>query len=147
MAGPRALASAGAGGGTRRCPWSRGRFCGGSSKAYAEAVVTGKRIRDHPVTAPGRPGKLDPPPAEGLTHFIGTRALLRGLKPPLQSHQAFRMNLIQLVRDHWVHILVPMGFVVGCYLDKRNEEKLTTFRNKSLLFKRELRPNEEVTWK
>ncbi|XP_035869251.1 NADH dehydrogenase [ubiquinone] 1 beta subcomplex subunit 1 isoform X2 [Phyllostomus discolor] len=58
-----------------------------------------------------------------------------------------RMNLIQLVRDHWVHVLVPMGFAVGWYLDRRNEEKLTGFRNKSLLFKRELRPDEEVTWK
>ncbi|XP_030740893.2 NADH dehydrogenase [ubiquinone] 1 beta subcomplex subunit 1 [Echinops telfairi] len=46
------------------------------------------------------------------------------------------VNLIQMVRDHWVHILVPMGFVVGCYLDRRNDEKLTAFRNKSLLFKR-----------
>lgn len=46
------------------------------------------------------------------------------------------MNVIQIVRDHWVHILVPMGFVLGCYLDRRNDEKLTAFRNKSLLFKR-----------
>ncbi|XP_032261704.1 NADH dehydrogenase [ubiquinone] 1 beta subcomplex subunit 1 [Halichoerus grypus] len=60
---------------------------------------------------------------------------------------ALRMNVIQIVRDHWVHILVPMGFVLGCYLDRKNDEKLTAFRNKSLLFKRELRPNEEVTWK
>ncbi|XP_030175679.1 NADH dehydrogenase [ubiquinone] 1 beta subcomplex subunit 1 isoform X1 [Lynx canadensis] len=60
---------------------------------------------------------------------------------------AFMMNVIQIVRDHWVHILVPVGFVLGCYLDKKNDEKLTAFRNKSLLFKRELRPNEEVTWK
>ncbi|XP_029416691.1 NADH dehydrogenase [ubiquinone] 1 beta subcomplex subunit 1-like [Nannospalax galili] len=56
-------------------------------------------------------------------------------------------NLLQLVRDLWVHILVPMGFVIGCYLDKRNDEKLTAFQNNSMLFKRELRPNEEVTWK
>ncbi|ELK01143.1 NADH dehydrogenase [ubiquinone] 1 beta subcomplex subunit 1 [Pteropus alecto] len=60
---------------------------------------------------------------------------------------AFTMNLIQIVRDHWVHVLVPMGFVIGCYLDGKNDEKLTAFRNKSLLFKRELRPHEEVTWK
>ncbi|XP_044088264.1 NADH dehydrogenase [ubiquinone] 1 beta subcomplex subunit 1 [Neovison vison] len=60
---------------------------------------------------------------------------------------ALRMNIIQIVRDHWVHILVPVGFVFGCYLDRRNDETLTAFRNKSLLFKRELRPNEEVTWK
>lgn len=60
---------------------------------------------------------------------------------------AFMMNVLQIVRDHWVHILVPVGFVFGCYLDRRSDEKLTAFRNKSLLFKRELRPNEEVTWK
>lgn len=52
---------------------------------------------------------------------------------------AFTMNLIQIVRDHWVHVLVPMGFVVGCYLDRKNDEKLTAFRNKSLLFKRLVR--------
>ncbi|CAD7679709.1 unnamed protein product [Nyctereutes procyonoides] len=46
------------------------------------------------------------------------------------------MNVIQIVRDHWVHILVPMGFVLGCYLDRKNDEKLTAFRNKSLLFRR-----------
>ncbi|KAB0387422.1 hypothetical protein FD755_002378 [Muntiacus reevesi] len=47
------------------------------------------------------------------------------------------MNLLQVVRDHWVHVLVPMGFVFGYYLD----------RKKSLLYKRELKPNEKVTWK
>lgn len=57
------------------------------------------------------------------------------------------MTLLQLVREHWVHILVPMGFVFGCYLDRKDDEKLTAFRNKSMLFQRELRPNEEVTWK
>uniref|UniRef100_A0A673T1E1 NADH dehydrogenase [ubiquinone] 1 beta subcomplex subunit 1 n=1 Tax=Suricata suricatta TaxID=37032 RepID=A0A673T1E1_SURSU len=57
------------------------------------------------------------------------------------------MNVIQIVRDHWVHILVPVGVVFRCYLDKKNDEKLTAFWNRSLLFKRELRPNEEVTWK
>ena len=49
---------------------------------------------------------------------------------------AFMMNLLQVVRDHWVHVLVPMGFVFGCYLDRKNDEKLTAFRNKSLLYKR-----------
>ncbi|XP_043835859.1 NADH dehydrogenase [ubiquinone] 1 beta subcomplex subunit 1-like [Dromiciops gliroides] len=57
------------------------------------------------------------------------------------------VNLIQAVYDHWVHILVPMGFVIGYNLDKRSDEKLTAFWNKSMLFKRELKPNEEVTWK
>ncbi|XP_042778831.1 NADH dehydrogenase [ubiquinone] 1 beta subcomplex subunit 1-like [Panthera tigris] len=57
------------------------------------------------------------------------------------------MNVIQIVCDHWVHTLVPVGFVLGCYLDKKNDEKLTAFQNKSVLLKRELRPSEEVTWK
>ncbi|XP_052041179.1 NADH dehydrogenase [ubiquinone] 1 beta subcomplex subunit 1 [Apodemus sylvaticus] len=57
------------------------------------------------------------------------------------------MALFQLVREHWVHILVPVGFLFGCYLDRKDDEKLTAFRNKSMLFQRELRPNEEVTWK
>ncbi|KAK7802036.1 hypothetical protein U0070_025709 [Myodes glareolus] len=61
--------------------------------------------------------------------------------------EAATMTLLQLVREHWVHILVPVGFVFGCYLDRRDDEKLTAFRNKSMLFRRELRPNEEVTWK
>ncbi|XP_058521318.1 NADH dehydrogenase [ubiquinone] 1 beta subcomplex subunit 1-like [Ochotona princeps] len=56
-------------------------------------------------------------------------------------------SLLHLVCDHWVHLLVPVGFVFGFYLDRRSDEKLTAFRNKSMLFKRELRPNEEVTWK
>ncbi|XP_055478988.1 NADH dehydrogenase [ubiquinone] 1 beta subcomplex subunit 1-like [Psammomys obesus] len=56
------------------------------------------------------------------------------------------MNLLQLVHDHWVHVLVPVGFLFGCYLDKRDGEKLTTFQNNSMLFQRELRSN-EVTWK
>ncbi|XP_060234648.1 NADH dehydrogenase [ubiquinone] 1 beta subcomplex subunit 1-like [Meriones unguiculatus] len=56
-------------------------------------------------------------------------------------------NLVQLVHDHWVHVLVANGFVFGCYLDQRDDEKLTAFWNKSMLFQRELRSSEEVTWK
>uniref|UniRef100_UPI001ED7D7AC NADH dehydrogenase [ubiquinone] 1 beta subcomplex subunit 1-like n=1 Tax=Scatophagus argus TaxID=75038 RepID=UPI001ED7D7AC len=57
------------------------------------------------------------------------------------------VNILAFVRDHWVNVLVPMGFVIGCYLDRQQDQKLTAFRNKSALFKRELRPGEEVTWK
>ncbi|XP_060685332.1 NADH dehydrogenase [ubiquinone] 1 beta subcomplex subunit 1-like isoform X1 [Hemiscyllium ocellatum] len=57
------------------------------------------------------------------------------------------MSLINIVREHWANILVPLGFVLGCYLDRRNDSKLTAFRNKSLLYKRELKPGEETTWK
>ncbi|XP_059771162.1 NADH dehydrogenase [ubiquinone] 1 beta subcomplex subunit 1-like [Balaenoptera ricei] len=57
------------------------------------------------------------------------------------------MNLLPIVGDHWVHILVPIGFVFECSLDRKNDEKLTAFWNKNLSHKRELRPNEEITWK
>ncbi|XP_063758754.1 NADH dehydrogenase [ubiquinone] 1 beta subcomplex subunit 1-like [Eleginops maclovinus] len=57
------------------------------------------------------------------------------------------VNFVSLAREHWVNILVPMGFFVGLYLDKMQDSKLTSFRNKSLLFSRELKPGEEVTWK
>lgn len=66
---------------------------------------------------------------------------------PCHQAEAVKMTLFQLLREHWVHILVPAGFVFGCYLDRKDDEKLTAFRNKSMLFQRELRPNEEVTWK
>lgn len=49
---------------------------------------------------------------------------------------AVMVNFAQAVRDHWVHILVPLGFVIGCYWDRKNDEKLTAFRNKSLLYRR-----------
>ncbi|XP_037693698.1 NADH dehydrogenase [ubiquinone] 1 beta subcomplex subunit 1-like [Choloepus didactylus] len=61
--------------------------------------------------------------------------------------RGYNQNLLQNIQDHWVHILVPMDFVLGCYLDRKNDETLTAFQNKSMLFKGELRPNEEVTWK
>ena len=41
----------------------------------------------------------------------------------------------------------PCGICLGYDLDRKNDEKLTAFWNKSLLYKRELKPNEEVTWK
>uniref|UniRef100_A0A7N4PJS2 NADH dehydrogenase [ubiquinone] 1 beta subcomplex subunit 1 n=1 Tax=Sarcophilus harrisii TaxID=9305 RepID=A0A7N4PJS2_SARHA len=44
-----------------------------------------------------------------------------------------------------VHSLVPMGFVVGYYPDKKSDEKLTPFLNNNM--RGELKPNEETTWK
>uniref|UniRef100_A0A673ATZ5 NADH dehydrogenase [ubiquinone] 1 beta subcomplex subunit 1 n=1 Tax=Sphaeramia orbicularis TaxID=375764 RepID=A0A673ATZ5_9TELE len=57
------------------------------------------------------------------------------------------VNLLTMAREHWANIFVPLGFVIGWYLDKRQDQKLTAFRNKSLLYGRELKPDEEVTWK
>ncbi|KAJ8009305.1 hypothetical protein DPEC_G00087510 [Dallia pectoralis] len=57
------------------------------------------------------------------------------------------VNFATLVREHWVNILVPIGFVIGIYMDRAQDQKLTSFRNKSALYSRELKPGEEVTWK
>ncbi|XP_064347873.1 NADH dehydrogenase [ubiquinone] 1 beta subcomplex subunit 1-like, partial [Camelus dromedarius] len=82
-----------------------------------------------------------PAPLAGFAAALG-RGVVIG-----SEAAAFVLSSLQAVRDHWVHILVPVGFVFGWYLDKKNDVKLIAFQNKSLLFKRELRPNEEVTWK
>ncbi|XP_069017831.1 NADH dehydrogenase [ubiquinone] 1 beta subcomplex subunit 1 [Embiotoca jacksoni] len=57
------------------------------------------------------------------------------------------VNFAAAAREYWVHILVPMGFVIGWYFDKQQDKKLTAFRNKSVLYSRELKPGEEVTWR
>ncbi|XP_054618479.1 NADH dehydrogenase [ubiquinone] 1 beta subcomplex subunit 1-like [Dunckerocampus dactyliophorus] len=57
------------------------------------------------------------------------------------------VNFAAFAREHWMNLLVPMGFVIGWYLDKTQDQKLTAFRNKSALYSRELKPGEEVTWK
>ncbi|MCJ8743858.1 hypothetical protein PDJAM_G00099190 [Pangasius djambal] len=57
------------------------------------------------------------------------------------------VNFAVMVREHWVNVLVPLGFVIGIYLDRWNDQKLTAFRNKSALYSRELKPGEECTWK
>ncbi|XP_072842687.1 NADH dehydrogenase [ubiquinone] 1 beta subcomplex subunit 1 isoform X2 [Pogona vitticeps] len=57
------------------------------------------------------------------------------------------MKVLQLLRDHWALSLVPLGFIVGCYLDRKNDEELSLYRNKSKLFQRPLKPGEEVTWR
>ena len=46
------------------------------------------------------------------------------------------MNFAALVREHWANILVPIGFVIGIYMDRAQDMKLTAFRNKSALYSR-----------
>ncbi|KAL4665134.1 hypothetical protein H8957_012549 [Semnopithecus entellus] len=101
----------------------------------------------HP-SAPCRRGEWQVPRSQLPLARVAELPVTLGLGVAVGTEAAAIMvNLLQIVRDHWVHVLVPMGFVIGWYLDKKNDERLTTFRNKSLLFKRELQPNEEVTWK
>ncbi|XP_051510297.1 NADH dehydrogenase [ubiquinone] 1 beta subcomplex subunit 1-like isoform X1 [Myxocyprinus asiaticus] len=61
--------------------------------------------------------------------------------------EGIMVNFAAAFREHWVNILVPLGFVIGVYLDRRNDQKLTAFRNKSALYSRELKPGEQFTWK
>lgn len=68
------------------------------------------------------------------------------MRTPLYG-RATMVNMLSFVRDHWVNVFVPLGFVIGWYWDRKNDERLTEFRNKSALFRRELKPGEEVTWK
>ncbi|CAN9507905.1 unnamed protein product [Ophioblennius macclurei] len=57
------------------------------------------------------------------------------------------VNFVGAAREYWTYLLVPMGFVMGWYFDRQQDQKLTAFRNKSVLYRRELKPGEEVTWK
>ncbi|XP_041831985.1 NADH dehydrogenase [ubiquinone] 1 beta subcomplex subunit 1-like [Melanotaenia boesemani] len=57
------------------------------------------------------------------------------------------VNVAAVARGYWGHIFVPLGFVIGWYLDRQQDQKLTAFRNKSALYSRELKPGEEVTWR
>uniref|UniRef100_A0A670HK41 NADH dehydrogenase [ubiquinone] 1 beta subcomplex subunit 1 n=1 Tax=Podarcis muralis TaxID=64176 RepID=A0A670HK41_PODMU len=56
------------------------------------------------------------------------------------------VNILHLVRDHWAVTLVPIGLVLGCYFDRKKDEKMSLFGNKSKLFQRELKP-EKKRWK
>ncbi|GAA6228888.1 NADH dehydrogenase [ubiquinone] 1 beta subcomplex subunit 1 [Lates japonicus] len=56
------------------------------------------------------------------------------------------IKIVTFAREHWIQILVPMGFLIGRLLDKLQDHKLTAFRNKSILYSRELKPGEKVTW-
>ncbi|XP_073434246.1 NADH dehydrogenase [ubiquinone] 1 beta subcomplex subunit 1 [Dendrobates tinctorius] len=56
------------------------------------------------------------------------------------------VNIVAFIRETWIYSLLPIGVVAGYYMDKWNESKLTLYKNKSRLFQRELKPNEEV-WK
>lgn len=57
------------------------------------------------------------------------------------------VNIAAFARTHWVNLLIPVGFIIGMYLDRQQDQRLTAFRNKSVLYSRELKPGEEVTWK
>ncbi|XP_077124028.1 NADH dehydrogenase [ubiquinone] 1 beta subcomplex subunit 1 [Ranitomeya variabilis] len=56
------------------------------------------------------------------------------------------VNIVTFIRETWTYSLLPIGVAIGYYLDKWNESKMTLYKNKSRLFQRELKPNEEV-WK
>uniref|UniRef100_A0A8C3UU65 NADH dehydrogenase [ubiquinone] 1 beta subcomplex subunit 1 n=8 Tax=Passeriformes TaxID=9126 RepID=A0A8C3UU65_CATUS len=124
-----------------RSPPSCGRRGGGAAGGRVAGGTTASPPgRDRFSPAPARPVVCPGPPVPGA---LGAAAA----GPGGAASSAVMVNFAQAVRDHWVHILVPLGFVIGCYLDRWNDERLSAFRNKSLLYKRELKPGEEVTWR
>ncbi|XP_040268024.1 NADH dehydrogenase [ubiquinone] 1 beta subcomplex subunit 1 [Bufo gargarizans] len=56
------------------------------------------------------------------------------------------VNIVAYIREAWTYALLPAGAALGYYLDKWNDSKLMLYKNKSKLFQRELKPNEEA-WK
>ncbi|KAG7268718.1 hypothetical protein CRUP_022845 [Coryphaenoides rupestris] len=80
------------------------------------------------------------PPLRRRRHVVDLKSLQH-------KTQDIMVNFVSFARDHWINLLVPIGFVLGCYLDRLQDSKLTAFRNKSALYGRELKPGEEYTWK
>ncbi|XP_056402079.1 NADH dehydrogenase [ubiquinone] 1 beta subcomplex subunit 1 [Hyla sarda] len=56
------------------------------------------------------------------------------------------MNVVAYIRESWTYALLPAGALIGYYLDRWYDSRMTLFKNKSRLFQRELKPNEEA-WK
>jgi NADH dehydrogenase (ubiquinone) 1 beta subcomplex subunit 1 len=51
------------------------------------------------------------------------------------------------ITRQYVYALVPMsGFMLGWWLDRKETERMTRFRDKSALFGRELKPGEKPSW-
>ncbi|KAG5315634.1 NDUB1 dehydrogenase, partial [Pseudoatta argentina] len=63
------------------------------------------------------------------------------------------MSLFQTLSSHkhiwkmyWTLIFPFAGFMIGHKLDKLESERMTTFRDKSALYGRELKPDESPSW-
>ncbi|XP_069806427.1 NADH dehydrogenase [ubiquinone] 1 beta subcomplex subunit 1 [Dendropsophus ebraccatus] len=56
------------------------------------------------------------------------------------------VNIVTHIREAWTYALLPAGVLIGYYLDRWNVSRMTLYKNKSKLFQRELKPNEEA-WK
>lgn len=59
---------------------------------------------------------------------------------------AAMVNIIAHIREAWTYVLLPVGVAVGYYLDRWNNSRMELYKNKSRLFQRELKPDEEA-WK
>ncbi|KYN34095.1 NADH dehydrogenase [ubiquinone] 1 beta subcomplex subunit 1 [Trachymyrmex septentrionalis] len=63
------------------------------------------------------------------------------------------MSLLQSFSSHkhiwkmyWTLIFPFAGFMIGHKIDKMETERMTTFRDKSALYGRELKPGEPPSW-
>ncbi|XP_067012202.1 NADH dehydrogenase [ubiquinone] 1 beta subcomplex subunit 1 [Anabrus simplex] len=56
------------------------------------------------------------------------------------------MALFGITRQYVWAILPATGFCIGWFLDRKETERMTMFRDKSALYGRELGPGEAPSW-
>jgi NADH dehydrogenase (ubiquinone) 1 beta subcomplex subunit 1 len=51
------------------------------------------------------------------------------------------------ITRQYIYFAIPLtGFMIGWWLDRKETERMTMFRDKSALFGRELKPGEKPSW-
>lgn len=51
------------------------------------------------------------------------------------------------ITKQYVWVALPLtGFLIGCYLDRKETERMTLFRDKSALYGRQLKAGEQPSW-
>ncbi|NP_001171862.1 NADH dehydrogenase [ubiquinone] 1 beta subcomplex subunit 1 [Saccoglossus kowalevskii] len=54
--------------------------------------------------------------------------------------------VLQLIGRWWWVTVTPAFIALGYYLDKRSDNNYSRFKNKSVLYRRELQPGEKDPW-
>uniref|UniRef100_UPI003590213A NADH dehydrogenase [ubiquinone] 1 beta subcomplex subunit 1 n=1 Tax=Myxine glutinosa TaxID=7769 RepID=UPI003590213A len=65
----------------------------------------------------------------------------------VDTHRTQDETMLQLIREFWPVGFLPLGFFIGSILDRHFDSQLASYRNKSRMYRRELRENETETWK
>ncbi|XP_066463633.1 NADH dehydrogenase [ubiquinone] 1 beta subcomplex subunit 1 [Eleutherodactylus coqui] len=54
------------------------------------------------------------------------------------------VNVMAQIREAWTYALLPASFLLGYWLDKWNDSRMDLYKNKSILYQRELKPSEDA---